>query len=267
MDAAQAINYLLARQPLALATDFDGTISHIAPTPAEAKVHPGCRKSLERLSHILPLVAVVSGRPAKDVQRLVGLDSVVYIGNHGLERWQRGEIHNEPLASKHVEHIKRIVGAARRILTFPGIVFEEKGTTAAVHYRLASDPEFARAEATSVLRKLAAGTGVRVIEGKRVIELRPDLEIDKGTAVFDLLNRYELGSAAYAGDDGTDADAFAGLRCWSSGGDRAALAAAIDSPELPQRLREEADLVLPGVEGWADFLKKLAQGLDAGSTQ
>jgi trehalose 6-phosphate phosphatase len=266
VDADQAINYLLAKQPLALATDFDGTISQIAPTPSEAKLHPGCRNSLERLSQVLPLVAIVSGRAAVDVWRLVGLDDVVYIGNHGLERWERGEISVEPMALNHVEHINRIVRAACRVLTSPGIVFEDKGTTAAVHYRLAPDPEFARAEATSVLRKLAAGTDVRVIEGKRVIELRPDLEIDKGTALFDLLNRYELRSAAYAGDDGTDADAFAGLRCWSTPGDRVAVAVAIDSPEVPQRLREEADLVLAGVEGWADLLKQLAQRLEAGGT-
>jgi trehalose 6-phosphate phosphatase len=264
MDAAQAINYLLARQPLALATDFDGTISQIAPTPARAEVHPDCRKSLEKLSYILPLVAIVSGRPAEDVQRLVGLDSVVYIGNHGLERWERGEIHIAPSASKRVEHIRRIAEAAHSALTFPGLVFEDKGTAAAVHYRLAPDPEFAREEAGRLLRKLAAGTGVKVVEGRGVIELRPDPKINKGTALFDLLKRYQLGSATYAGDDVTDADAFAGLRCWSSAGDRTAVAVAIGSAEVPQRLREDADLVTAGVEGWADFLEKLARRLNAG---
>jgi trehalose 6-phosphate phosphatase len=266
MDAAQAINCLLARQPLAVATDFDGTISQIAPTPAQAKVHPGCRKSLEELSHILPLVAIASGRPAEDVRRLVGLDSVVYIGNHGLERWERGELHVEASASKRVGEIKKIAEIARGALTCPGLVFEDKGTAAAVHYRLAPDPELAREEAGFLLRKLAAGTGVKVVEGRRVIELRPDPQISKGTALFDLLKRYQLGSAIYAGDDVTDADAFAGLRRWSSAGDRSAVAVAIGSAELPQALREGADLVLAGVEGWAGFLEKLAARLRAGGT-
>jgi trehalose 6-phosphate phosphatase len=266
MDATQAINYVLARWPLALATDFDGTISQIAPTPARAEVHQDCRKSLEKLSHILPLVAIVSGRPAEDVQRLVGLDNIVYVGNHGLERWEGGKIHIEPSASKRGELVRKIAEIARGALTCPGLVFEDKGTAAAVHYRLAPDPELAREEAGLLLRKLAAGTGVKVVEGRRVIELRPDPQISKGTALFDLLKRYQLGSAIYAGDDVTDADAFAGLRCWSSAGDRTAVVVAIGSAEMPQRIREDADLIVAGVEGWADFMEKLAGRLRAGAS-
>ena len=266
MDAAQAIDYLLARQPIALATDFDGTISRIAPTPGQAKVHPGCRESLEKLSQVLPLVAVVSGRPAEDVQRLVGLDRVVYIGNHGLEKWERGELHIEGSVSKRLEHVSRIAEAARGALPYHRLVIEDKGTAAAVHYRLAPDPELAREEAGHLLRKLAAGTGVRVVEGRRVLELRPHAEIDKGTALSNLLRRYQLGSAIYAGDDVTDADAFVGLRCWSSAGYRTAVAVAIGSAEVPQRLMEDADLTLAGVEGWASFLEELARKVEEGGT-
>jgi trehalose 6-phosphate phosphatase len=263
MDTAQAIESLLVSQPLALATDFDGTISQIAPTPDGALVHPGCRKWLGRLSDILPVVAVVSGRPADDVHRLVGLDGVVYIGNHGLERWEAGEIHIEPSASKQVEHIRRIAGVACRVLTTSGLVFEDKGTAYAVHYRLTPNPDLAREEAASVLRKLAAGTGVKVMEGRRVLELRPDLKIDKGAALFDLLSRYDLASAIYAGDDLTDVDAFAGLRRWACAGESASVAVGIRSSEMPERLSEEADLVLPGVEAWAHLLASLVQALDA----
>ena len=266
MEAAQAIDLILASQPLALATDFDGTISPIAPTPGEAEVHPGCREALRSLSQTLPVVAIVSGRPAEEVRRLVALDGVVYIGNHGLERCERGAVHIEPAASQQVEHIGRIIRAARRVLTSPGLLFEEKGAAAAVHYRLAPNPELARVEVASVLRKLAAGTGVKVVEGRRVIELRPDLEVNKGTALFGLLDAYALRSAVYAGDDVTDADAFMGLRRWSSARDATAVTVAIDSPEMPERLRKDADVVLPGVEAWAEFLKRLVRGLEAGVT-
>jgi trehalose 6-phosphate phosphatase len=261
MDTTQAIESLLASQPLALATDFDGTISQIASTPEGAVVHPDCREWLSRLSEALPLVAIISGRPAEDVHRLVDLESVVYVGNHGLETWESGQIKIEPSASKQVEHIRRIAGAARRVLTGPGIVFEDKGAAYAVHYRQAPDPELAGEEAASVLKKLAAGTGVKVMEGRRVVELRPDLEIDKGTALFDLLSRHHLASATYAGDDLTDADAFAGLRRWSSVNDRASVAVAICSSEMPAQLGKDADLVLPGVEAWADFLEQLVRAL------
>jgi len=261
VDTAQAIESLLASQPLALATDFDGTISQIAPTPEGAVVHPDCREWLSRLSEILPLVAIISGRPAEDVRRLVGLDSVVYVGNHGLESWEAGEIHVEPSVSRQVEHIRRIAGAARRVLNSAGMVFEDKGAAYAVHYRQAPRPDLAGEEAAALLRKLAAGTGVKVIEGRRVVELRPDVEIDKGTALFDLLSRHHLGSATYAGDDLTDADAFAGLRRWSSVNDRTSVAVAICSSEMPAQLREGADLVLPDVEAWADFLEQLVRVL------
>jgi len=264
VDTAQAIESLLASQPLALATDFDGTISQIAPTPEGAVVHPDCREWLSRLSEILPLVAIISGRPAEDVHRLVDLDSVVYVGNHGLETWKSGQTRIEPSASKQVEHIRRIAAAAHRVLTTPGMVFEDKGAAYAVHYRQVPDPELAGEEAAALLRKLAAGTGVKVIEGRRVVELRPDLEIDKGTALFDLLSRHHLGSATYAGDDLTDAGAFAGLRRWASAGYRASVTVGIRSTEMPERLREDADLILADVEAWADFLEQLVRALDAG---
>jgi trehalose 6-phosphate phosphatase len=266
MDIAEAIDELLTAEPLGVVTDFDGTISYIAPTPAAAAIDPDCRKWLGKLSRMLPLVAIISGRPAEDVRRLVGLDKIVYIGNHGLERWEKGAIHIEPVVSGQAERTKRIAEAAQRVLTSPGLIFEDKGNTAAVHYRQAPDPKAAREEAASVLRKLAAGTGVKVTEGRRVIELRPDAAIDKGNALFDLLTRHDLASAVYAGDDDTDADAYGGLRRWSAAGERRALAVAINSPEIPRRLREDADLVLEDVEDWAHFLEKLVRGLAEGTS-
>jgi trehalose 6-phosphate phosphatase len=266
MDIAQAIDALISTHPLAVVTDFDGTISHIAPTPAGAAADPDCRRWLGQLSRMLPLVAIISGRRAEDVRGLVGLDSIVYVGNHGVERWEKGAIHIEPIVSGQAERTKRIAEAARRVLTSRGLIFEDKGNTAAVHYRQAPDPEAAREEVASVLRKLAAGTGVKVKEGRRVIELRPEAAIDKGNALFDLLSQYDLATVVYAGDDDTDADAFAGLRRWSATGHRRAVAVAIDSPEIPQRLREDADLILEGVEGWARFLEKLVRGLAEGTS-
>jgi trehalose-phosphatase len=117
-----------------------------------------------------------------------------------------------------------------------------------------------------LLWKLAEGASFQVVEGRRVIELWPDPGINKGTGLWDLLKWYQLESATYAGDDVKDADAFAGLRRWSSAGDRSAVAVAIGSAEMPQALREGADLVLAGVEGWADFLEKLAGRVRAGGT-
>lgn len=76
---------MLALRPLGLITDIDGTISPIAPSPLEARVSPACRRHLAALAKKLELVAVISGRPAVEARDMVGVEGIVYVGNHGLE--------------------------------------------------------------------------------------------------------------------------------------------------------------------------------------
>lgn len=263
MDVAQALDRLLLAQPLALATDFDGTVSEIAPAPDLASVHPRCRDLLAQITQKLPLVAVLSGRPAEEVRRLTGIAQVVYLGNHGLEWWQDGTSHIEPSVSKDVATIRSMLTAARRALNLPGLAFEDKGAGASIHYRLTEDPVEAREKVLAVLYDLTRGTGVRVVEGRRVVELRPSVRVDKGTAIFGLLRRHPVRAAVYAGDDVTDVDAFAGMRRWEQQADGISVAVAIDSPEMPVELSDSADLVVDGVDGWADFMHALLTGLDA----
>ena len=263
MDLAQGVDHLLLAQPLALATDFDGTISEIAPTPELASVHPRCRDLLAQLTHKLPLVAVLSGRPAVEVRRLTGIGGVVYLGNHGLEWWQDGTSHIEPSVSKDLAMIRSILEAAQRALNLPGLAFEDKGAGASIHYRLTEDPVQARDEVLAVLHDLTRGTGVRVVEGRRVVELRPSVRVDKGTALFGLLRRHPVRAAVYAGDDLTDVDAFEGMRRWEQQEDGRSVAVAIASPEMPPELSDSADLVVDSVGGWADFMHSLLTSLDA----
>ncbi len=264
MDIAQAVRCLLETQPLALTTDFDGTISEIAATPELAAVHPRCHDLLARLAPKLPLVAVLSGRPVTEVRRLTGIEEIVYLGNHGLEWWEDGTSHVEPPVSQDLAKIRSILEAARRALDLPGLAFEDKGASASVHYRLTEDPIRARNVVLAVLNDLTRGTGVRVVEGRRVAELRPSVRVDKGTALSHLLERYPVRAAVYAGDDVTDVDAFAGLRTWAQREDCTSVAVAVASPEGPQELSDSADLILDSVDGWADFMYSLLTNLDAG---
>jgi trehalose 6-phosphate phosphatase len=263
MDVAQAVRRLLETQPLALTTDFDGTISEIAATPKQASVHPRCRDLLSELAHRLPLVAVLSGRPAREVRGLTGIEEIVYLGNHGLEWWEDGTSHLEPSVSQDLAKIRSILEAARRALDLPGLAFENKGATASVHYRLTEDPTQARNEVLVVLNDLTRGTGIRVVEGRRVAELRPPVRVDKGTALSHLLSRYPVRAAVYAGDDVTDVDAFAGMRAWAQRQDGTSVAVAVASPEGPPELSDSADLVVDSVDGWADFMYSLLANLDA----
>jgi trehalose 6-phosphate phosphatase len=262
MDVTQAVERLLEAQPLALTTDFDGTISEIAATPGLASVHPRCRDLLAQLVHKLPLVAVLSGRPAAEVRRLTGIEEIAYLGNHGLEWWQDGTGRIGPSVSRDLAKIGPILKAARRALDLPGLTFENKGATASVHYRLTEDPIQARNQVLAVLHDLTRGTGIRVVEGRRVAELRPSIRVDKGTALSDLLTRYPVRAAVYAGDDVTDMDAFAGLRDWARHEDGASVAVAVASPEAPPELSESADLVVDSVGGWADFMHCLLASLE-----
>lgn len=263
MDAYQAIDYLLHAPALALATDFDGTVSEIAPSPEEAAIHPRCLASLAKLVRVLPLVAVVSGRQVEDVRRLVGLAGVVYLGNHGFETYVDGATHVAPAASEHFLTIRSILEAARQQLDLPGLLFEDKVTSASIHYRLTADPSAARERVTSCLKALTEGTDMNVVEGRRVVELRPPVDANKGTALEDLLARYDVTSAVYAGDDQTDLDAFAGIRRWARVTKNRALAVAVISTEMPPGLTEEADLTVDGVDGWADFLDALLEAINA----
>jgi trehalose 6-phosphate phosphatase len=263
MHHSETLEHLLSAQPLALATDFDGTISKIAPSPELAVVDPRCRELLASLAATLPLVAVISGRPVAEVRRLVGLPELVYVGSHGLERWQSGVVLQEPSALGHVETIRSILQEARRRLKLPGLVFEEKVTGASIHYRRTSDVSAARREVTSVLQELTADTELKVLEGRRVVELRPPLEANKGTVLCDLLLSHRVTGAIYAGDDTTDLDAFAGIRRWALRAGGTAVAVAVTSKEMPAQLRERADLVVDGVQGWADVMEIVLRGSDA----
>jgi trehalose 6-phosphate phosphatase len=263
MDRAEALEYLLSTQPLAVATDLDGTISEIAPAPELAVVDATSRELLRRLADSLPLVAVISGRGVQDARRLVGLPGIVYLGNHGLERWEDGAAHVEPLPLRYHVALRSILEAARPALRLPGLIIEEKETGASIHYRLTSDPAVAREQVISVLRDLIGDTGIQLAEGRRVVELRPSLEVNKGTALFDLLTRRPIRAAVYAGDDRTDLDAFTGLRRWEQQEGGRSLAVAVSSSEMPADLRRAADVVVDGVEGWADLMDAMLTSLDA----
>lgn len=267
MNHSEAVLYLLHAGPLALTTDFDGTVSEIAPTPELATLHPRCRDSLAKLSEELPLVAVVSGRRVEDVRQLVGLPGVVYLGNHGLERWENGTTYVEPSASEQFLVIRSILEEARVELNMRGLLFEEKGTGASIHYRSTSNPSAARTQITSLLSELVKGKGIKVVEGRRVVELRPASDTDKGTALIELLCRYDVGGAIYAGDDRTDLDAFAGIHRWAGQEGRRAVTVGVISAEMPPELAEQADVTVDGVEGWADLLDALADAMHAGSAR
>ena len=179
------IEEVLKKSPFGLITDVDGTISQTAPTPQQAVVSPTCRHYLSILCRHLALVAAISGRPAPEVKEMVGIDGMVYIGNHGLERWAGG--HSEfTEEAKDYGNIVRAVIAQLAPLSDEGITIEDKGVTASVHYRLHPEPESARRAILAALQKLPEARSLRIIDERKAIDLLPP-GTNKGTATLNLI--------------------------------------------------------------------------------
>lgn len=222
----------------ALILDVDGTLSPIAPRPELAVVPEQTRAELQRLASRYRLVACLSGRAGADAQRLVAVDGIEYVGNHGLE------LHPE------AEELAAEMARFRDSIALP---VEDKGVTLAYHYREAPDEKAARAELELVADR--AGTaGFDARWGRKVLEIRPRGEADKGTAVQALLERAGVARALYAGDDTTDLDAFKGL---VAAGLEHAVRVAVASAEGPRELQEAADIVVAGPDELADLLRIL----------
>lgn len=211
-----AIGDRLDGSPLAVLLDVDGTLAPIAPRPADAHVPAAMREALRRVIDLPGVaLALVSGRSVEDAWRVAGIAGAWVIGNHGFElRTPDGQAS----ALADVRPYESAVAEAARLLTsgpaVPGALLENKRWTLSLHYRLV-DPQQAPALIAHA-RGVAADLGLRVTEGKKVVELRPPLDVNKGTASVALAQ--QLGalahnaSAVYAGDDRTDEDAFRALR-------------------------------------------------------
>jgi len=222
----------------ALVFDVDGTLAPIVPRPEDAAVPEATREELVRLAGRYLLVACLSGREREDAWSVVGVDGIELVGNHGLELDARTNEFREALA---------------RFRDDVGGRVEDKGLSLSYHYRDASDPAAARAELELVAER-ARRAGFVTRWGRRVLEIRPPVDADKGTALRELLRLSGARRGLYAGDDTTDLDGFRGL---AEAGLDVAVRVAVASDEGPAELQEAADLVVDGPQELADLLGQL----------
>ena len=256
---------LATHRRLGLITDIDGTVSPITEIPDLAQVTPRNLALLESLLPCCALVAAVSGRAAADIQHRVGLTGMVYIGNHGLERWQNGEVLPDPAAAR----FRPAMEAAIQTLTprlVPGAWIEDKGATLSIHYRQTNDPALAAEQLRPVIEKIADAQGLRLFHGRMVFELRPPVEADKGTAFRHLVSEFSLDAAIYLGDDTTDVDALRAARQLRQAGDCYAVGLGVQSPDMPAAVGEAADIMASGVSDVEAFLSWLLDSRKASST-
>jgi trehalose 6-phosphate phosphatase len=207
----------------ALLLDVDGTLAPIVQRPRDASVPEATRIELRRLHGRYGLVACVSGRPGEDARRVVGVPELTYVGEHGLEL--------APAAREWAARIAAFAdGVAREA--------ERKPLTVSFHFRRDASEESAARELEEVAER-ARAAGLQPRWGRKVLEIRPPVAADKGTAVRLLLKGAGLRRALYAGDDATDLDAFSALA-----GLDLAVRVAVGSRESPRGLREAAQIVV-----------------------
>lgn len=205
----QVAGVVSARRP-ALFFDFDGTLSQIVGDPAAATLVPGADKALQSLAALYP-VAVLSGRDLADIQSRVGIPGLWYAGSHGFEMvGPDGTHHQNETAAAAVPVLEQAAAElTAELCDIPGVMVEHKRFAVAVHYRNAA-PEVAAA-VTATVHGAGGRHGLRVTSGRKLVELRPNLDWDKGKTlewILDQIAGEEPLLPIFIGDDLTDEDGF-----------------------------------------------------------
>jgi trehalose 6-phosphate phosphatase len=242
-----------------LVLDFDGVLSPIVEDPTTSAMPTHVAATLGRLAGRLGLLAVMSGRPVDFLADRVQVAGVPLLGSYGIERLVNGVREVDQDAEKWMGTVREASHALRdQLASAPGVRIEEKSISVAVHWRQAPDQAAAADEVRRVTTQVAADSGLRLEPGKLVEELRPPVDVDKGSAISSLLDAQQLATAAYAGDDLGDIPA---LRAVQSAGGYALVVN--HGAETDPRLLELADQSFDGTEAFAAWLAELADGIGA----
>jgi trehalose 6-phosphate phosphatase len=259
----EALQPLLADPPrAAVLCDIDGTLSPIVRRADEARVSQQTSVLLGRLARRYGLVACISGRSASEARRLVGVGGIAYAGSHGAELLRPGA--KRPLVA---EEFASWEGRVRGFVTDRDtpelrrlrVRIEDKGPISAFHWRDVPDEDDARRHLENIAAE-AQAEGLAIHWGRKVLEVRPPVRIDKGQALRSLVADADSRTAMFGGDDATDLDAFDALTALQEEGALdATVRVGVRSDEGPSAIVERADLVVDGVDGFTRVLAVLAE--------
>ena len=244
----------------AVLLDIDGTLAPIVRHAADAYVPEATRTLLIEIAKRYGVVGCVSGRRASTARQIVSIGTIAYVGNHGGELLRPGSTRPE-VDSELAAWTARVRDFAARVDTPDHqrlrVRSEDKDSIAAFHWRGAPDEELA-AEAVRKIAEQAEAEGLVVHWGRKVLEVRPPVSLDKGLGIAALLHGGPAMAAVYVGDDTTDLDAFRGLRELVGSGELdSALCVAVSSDEAPPDLAREADFTVDGPAGVRGLLEAL----------
>jgi trehalose 6-phosphate phosphatase len=240
--------------------DVDGTLAPIVRHADDAAVPEPTRARLIEVARRYGCVACVSGRQATVARRIVSIGSIAYVGNHGIELLRPGgtEVELDREVAAWEPRIRRFADEAiDDELHRLRVRSEDKRAIAAFHWRGAPDEDAAE-EAVRRVAERAEASGLRTHWGRKVLEVRPPVEISKGRGIRRLLRDADLQAAVYVGDDRTDLDAFEGLRTLAEQGRLGtAVCVGVRSDETPRELADAADTLVDGPAGVRELLEAL----------
>ena len=244
----------------AVLLDIDGTLAPIVRHAADAQVPEATRTLLTEIAKRYRVVGCVSGRRAATARQIVAIGTIAYIGNHGGELLLPGATRPQldPDLAAWTSRVREFADRAytpehQRIR----IRNEDKDAIAAFHWRGAPDEHAAEAAVAKIAER-AQEQGFAVHWGRKVLEIRPPVELDKGLGITTLLRDQPVSAAVYVGDDTTDLDAFRALRALVQAGDlERTVCVAVGSDETPPELASEADMLVEGAAGVRALLEAL----------
>jgi trehalose 6-phosphate phosphatase len=246
----------------AVLLDIDGTLAPIVRHADDAHVPEPTRAPLIAIAKRYGLVACISGRRAATARRIVSLGSITYVGNHGAEILRGGQTRPEidPEVADWARRVRRFAEEQLRDdeLHRLRVRGEDKDVIFGFHWRGAPDEAAAEA-AVRALGRRAEEAGFATHVGRKILEVRPPIELHKGKGIDRLLDESDVEVALYAGDDRTDIDAFDALQAAVADGRlREAVCVGVRSEETPRELEEAADLLVDGPLGVRTALEVLA---------
>jgi trehalose 6-phosphate phosphatase len=241
--------------------DIDGTLAPIVRRADDAKVDERASRLLGTIARRYRCAACISGRSAAEARRLVGVGGIAYAGTHGAELLLPSSSRPviDPEVARWADSVRAFADQndTRELRTLR-VRIEDKGPIVAFHWRGAPDEDAARARVEEIAAA-AEAAGLWVHWGRKVLEIRPPVEINKGRAVRELVKRYPVRASMFVGDDATDLDAFDALeQLVAEGALERAVLVGVASDEGPAAIVERADLVVDGVDGVRAVLETLA---------
>jgi trehalose 6-phosphate phosphatase len=243
--------------------DIDGTLAPIVDHASDAHIPESTRQLLISVARSYGLVACVTGRRASEARAMVSIGSINYVGSHGVELLRAGWT-EAVLDPEVADWIRRIHDFGHESDTADArkrrVRLEDKGPIVAFHWRGAPDEDAAKAAVDAIAQR-AQAAGLRTHWGRKVLEVRPPVKIDKGAGIIRLLNEVgpDIEVALYVGDDTTDIDAFRALGSLVDEGRlERALRVGVQSDEGPSEIQAEADFLVDGPQGVRELLTVLS---------